>query len=173
MDKCLASISSLKKTRSPPPYWLRSLQKRVEKLGILNWSVGKEASGSVSDTTKTLTFLVIWLASKSNLFLKELILKWEIMIRFKFSCLITLKVFSDTLFVKSFIPDVRSFLDPYSVWKSLTQLKASKIQNDDRKYFIKLLAKTEFLRLFRWSFIYPKCSFRLLLSIKSRRVCWQ
>ena len=63
------------------------------------------------------------------------------MIRFRFSCLINLKFFSEALFVKPFIPDERSCWDPYSVWKSLTQLKSSKVQNDDREYFITLLAE--------------------------------
>ena len=130
----------------------------VEKPGILNWSIEKEVSSFVSDMTKTSIFPVIWLASKSNLFLIELMFKWASMIRFRFSCLINLKFFSEALFVKPFIPDERSCWDPYSVWKSLTQLKSSKVQSDDRKYFIKLLAKTEFPRLLRWSFPFPKCS---------------
>ena len=71
------------------------------------------------------------------------------MMRFKFSCLITLKLFSEKLFLKLFILDPSTCCDLYSVWKSLTQLKSSKIQNDDLNYFLKLLAKTEFPRLFR------------------------
>ena len=100
--------------------------------------------------------------------------KWAITIRFKFSCLITLKFFSKMLFVKRLIPDANSCWDPYSVWKSKTELKSSKIQNYDRKYFAKLLAKTEFPRLFRWRFLFPKySSSMLLLSIKSTCFCWQ
>ena len=103
-----------------------------------------------------------------------MIFKWAIMIRFKFSCVVDLKFFSEALFVKPFIPDESSCWDSFSAWKSIIQLRSYKIQNDDPKYFKKLLAKTEFPRLFWWSFLFSKCSSSmLLLSIKSRCFCWQ
>ena len=129
---------------------------------------------------KTSTFPVIWLANRWNLLLIELMFKWAIVIGFNFSCLITLKLFSETSFVKPFIPDASTCWDPYSAWKSLTQLKSSKIKKDDRKYFIKISNKNEFPRFLRWIFLFPKCSSSvLLLSIKSRCFllviifCWQ
>ena len=174
LDKCLAGISSLTISWSPAPYWSRSLLKGVEKPGIFNCSIGKKESSFASDINKLSTFAIIWLASRADLFLIELMFHWTIMIRFKFSCPIILKFYSETWFVKPFIPDASTCWDPYSVWKFLTQLKSSRIQNDDGKYFIKLLAKTEFPCLFRWSFLFPNCSSSmLLLSITCRCFCWQ
>ena len=139
-----------------------------------NFKLLNETLSFALDITKTSIFIIIWLASRSNLFIIELMFKWAITIRFKFSCLITLTFFSEMLFVKRLIPDANSCWDPYSVWKSQTELKSSKIQNYDRKYFTKLLAKTEFPRLFRWRFLFPKySSSMLLLSIKSIGFCWQ
>ena len=92
------------------------------------------ASSFVSDMTKTSTFPIIWLANRSNLFLRELMFKWAIMTLFKVSCLITLKkLFSETSFGQLFKPDANSRWDLYSVGKSLTQLNSSEIPKDDRK----------------------------------------
>ena len=83
-----------------------------------NFKLLNETLSFALDITKTSIFLIIWLASRSNLFIIELMFKWAITIRFKFSCLITLKFFSEMLFVKRLIPDANSCWDPYSVWKS-------------------------------------------------------
>ena len=70
LDKCLAGISSLTKTRRPPLYWSQSLLKGAEKPGILNWSIGKETSCFASDMTKTLTFTIISCMKNDINFLK-------------------------------------------------------------------------------------------------------
>ena len=102
-------ISSRTKTIMPPPNWLQSKRQGKAYPGIINWPLGKDSSNFVSDMTIISTFPLIWSASKSDLFLIELICKWPRMVRFKFLLRTSLILLTETLFT-----DLEGSLDLHS-----------------------------------------------------------
>ena len=83
-DKNLAGIFSLIKTIIPPPCWSRSRWKGEAYPEIRNWPNGKDSSSLVFELTNTSMIPLICSASKSNLFLNELILSCPITIFWRF-----------------------------------------------------------------------------------------
>ena len=73
------------------------------------------ASSIVSDMTKTSTLPIIWLANRSNLFLRELMFKWAIMTLFKVSCLITLKSFSQKRHLDNYLNQMQIDVEIYTL----------------------------------------------------------
>ena len=83
-DNNLAVMSSRTNIMITPPFWSRSKRNGEEYPGILNCLSGKESPSFVSEITIISTFTVIWSVGISNLFLKELMLRWARTIRWRF-----------------------------------------------------------------------------------------
>ena len=107
---------------------------------------------------------MIWFASRSNLFLKELMLRYAKTARFKFLIRISLrllKLTSSELTSESSEIHSTSFIleqfEPVQLFQKL-----------DLKNFKTIFAKIELPFLFKCNFFWPKCSsFKLTLSIRS------
>ena len=90
-DKNLAGISSLIKAIIPPQCWSRSRRKGKAYPGIRNWPTEKDSSSLITELTDKSMILLVCSASKSYLFLNELILSCPITIFRRFFLKISFK----------------------------------------------------------------------------------
>ena len=123
------------KTIAPLLFLSLSRRKGEAYPGIRNWPTGKDSPSLVSEIASTSMIPLIRSASKSNLFLNELI-RFFLRISFKFS---------------SYEPVESSlrFLDLYSSKLSVKQLKLTFSQYFDSKYLRRFCVNTELPLLLR------------------------
>ena len=123
------------KTIAPLLFLSLSRRKGEAYPGIRNWLTGKDSPSLVSEIASTSMIPLIRSASKSNLFLNELI-RFFLRISFKFS---------------SYEPVESSlrFLDLYSSKLSVKQLKLTFSQYFDSKYLRRFCVNTELPLLLR------------------------